>query len=275
MRGTAVAPAGGAPMSIGASGIAVTTNMGENIGVYGPGDRRESELRGALRRQRGRERHALEERRLVQDRPPARPGEQVPLPLVRREPGHDERLRRERRARCSGGGMGGAAGVVRGPEPRLPLPAHAHRRPGAEPARRREDRGQPLQDRGRRAGRQRLLAGDGHPARPVRGGAPDPRRGGEVRRGSRAGTGTPSCTGRRRARACSTSSRRGDGGRRRGAARPRRAARRGDRDRSRLTAGPRKGDRASVRSRPQTREASPVPLRRGGAREARPGRAGR
>ena len=83
---------------IGVFGSSLST---AGIGIYGhapaPGTGR------VLLGQRDRHRHPLEGRRLVQDRPPARPGEQVPLPLLRRVAGHDERLQRQRRRPTSDG----------------------------------------------------------------------------------------------------------------------------------------------------------------------------
>ena len=53
-------------------------------------------LRRRLLRQGPGHGHPVQGRRSVQDRPPARPREQVPLPLVRRVARHDERLQRQR-----------------------------------------------------------------------------------------------------------------------------------------------------------------------------------
>ena len=78
-----------------------------------------------------RHRHPVQGRRLVQDRPSARSGEQVPLALVRRVAGHDERLQRQRRTRRRGLRDGGAAGLLRGAQPRLPLPADGDRQAAA------------------------------------------------------------------------------------------------------------------------------------------------
>jgi hypothetical protein len=43
--------------------------------------------------------HTVEERQFLKDRPPSRPGQQVPPARLRRVAGHDERLQRPRRAR--------------------------------------------------------------------------------------------------------------------------------------------------------------------------------
>ena len=74
---------------------------------------------------------------------PLDPGEQVPVALVRRVAGHDERLQRQRRRSAPDGtAVVELPGVVRGPQPRLPLPAHADRRPARVRTSRR-DREQP------------------------------------------------------------------------------------------------------------------------------------
>ena len=69
-----------------------------------------------------------EGRRQLQDRPPPRPRQQVPLAQLRREPGHEEHLRRGGGAGRQWRGDRRAARLVRGPEPRRPLPADADRR---------------------------------------------------------------------------------------------------------------------------------------------------
>ncbi len=86
-------------------------------------------------------------RRRLQDRPPPRPRRQVPVPLVRRVPGHEERLRRRRRHRRRGRGVGRAARS--GSRRSTATSATSSRcigalRPGH---RRRGDRRQPLHDR--------------------------------------------------------------------------------------------------------------------------------
>ena len=48
-----------------------------------------------FQRQCGGHRHAVQGRRLLQDRPPAGPGQQIPLPLLRRVARHDEHLQRQ------------------------------------------------------------------------------------------------------------------------------------------------------------------------------------
>ena len=79
-------------------------------------------------RQRCRDGRLQQGRRRVPDRPPARSGPQVPLPQLRREPRHEERLRRGRDARRSRRGGGRAAGMVRRPQPGRPLSADGDRR---------------------------------------------------------------------------------------------------------------------------------------------------
>ena len=103
-----------------------------------------------LRRRRGR-RQPDQDRGPLQDRPPARPREQVPQPPVRRVEREEERLRRRRRPRREGRGGRRTAGVGRGREPRLPIPAHRDRRGGAGPARLPHDLEGSLPDRGREA----------------------------------------------------------------------------------------------------------------------------
>ena len=70
--------------------------LGVLPGVRGRRLRAGRGLRRVLQRPCPRERLAQQGERVVQDRPPARPREQVPVPLVRRVAGHEERLRRRR-----------------------------------------------------------------------------------------------------------------------------------------------------------------------------------
>ncbi|MGV8038866.1 MAG: hypothetical protein AB2L07_01885 [Thermoanaerobaculaceae bacterium] len=118
------------------------------------------------------------------DHPP-RSRQQVPLPLLRGVAGHEERVRRRGAAGRQRGGVGGASRVVRGPQPRRPLPAHLHRRLRSGVHRRR-GRGQPFPHRRGASRHEGVVAGDRYPPGPLRQRPPHPGRGEQARR--RAGT---------------------------------------------------------------------------------------
>ena len=136
---------------------------------------------------RARERHAVEVGRLVQDRPSAGPREPDALALVRGVARHEERLRRRRHHRRGRPGDGRAARLVRGAEPRLPLPAHGDRRRRGVRAGegRARDRGEPLRRPHERREREGVVAGHRHPPGRLRRAAPHPRRGVEAGVGAR------------------------------------------------------------------------------------------
>ena len=80
-----------------------TRTTGQNYGIMAE-TKSPRGLRRLLQGQRARRGHAVQGGRSLPDRPPARPGPALAVPLVRRVAGHDERLQRHRGARRAAAG---------------------------------------------------------------------------------------------------------------------------------------------------------------------------
>ncbi len=166
-------------MSSNGDGVFAEAYAGGKSGLFAVNDN-PAGYAAFMRGNASRHRDAQQGRRGVPHRPPARPREQGPAALLRRVAGHDEHLQRQRRHRRPRRGDRRAAGVLRGAQPRLPLPAHRDRRvrPGH---RRQRDHRQPLRHPHRQGRRQGLLAGHRDPQGPVGRGEPHRRRAGQAR----------------------------------------------------------------------------------------------
>jgi serine/threonine protein kinase len=104
----------------------------------------------------------------LHDRPPPRPREQVPHALQHGEPRGAQRVLRHGAPRREWRSVDHPAGLLLLDQYRSPLLAHLDRRSRPDAPRRHRDRGQPVQDRRRRARRQGLLGGQGQTQRPFR-----------------------------------------------------------------------------------------------------------